>query len=320
MKKLAVNNKLVQVIAHRGASSLAPENTLAAASLAAELGADMWEFDVRMTRDGELILMHDETLSRTTNVQELFPTRTPWRVEDFTLEEIRKLDAGSWFLHQDPFGTIATGEVSLGQAQSYVREPVPTLKEALMFTKETGLFADIELKGESSFFGSSHRWREMIECTVDLIHNLKLEDRVFLSSFTPEMIKYVKERASNIATVLISVAMPSDPERILSEVCADGIAIHSTAFNSTVSRRLAKAGYKVYVWTVNDQEEIRRFLQVPGLTGIITDYPQRLLSVLGRVKKQPFNSKFANYRLCRCKVQSEKDGDGTAIHWNSGKT
>ena len=84
-------------IAHRGARSLAPENTLAAARKGLEVGADMWELDIQMTADGELIVIHDNTLKRTSNVREVFPKRKPWLVHEFTLDEIRLLDFGSWW-------------------------------------------------------------------------------------------------------------------------------------------------------------------------------------------------------------------------------
>jgi len=77
-------------IAHRGASSLAPENTLSAARKGLEAGADMWELDVQLTADGELIVIHDSTLKRTSNVEDVFPHRRPWQVHEFTLDEIRK--------------------------------------------------------------------------------------------------------------------------------------------------------------------------------------------------------------------------------------
>src|SRR6056297_3325387 len=99
-------------IAHRGAGSIAPENTLIAARKAHALGADYWEFDVQLTGDHRLILMHDDTLERTTNVEEVFPNRTSYRVGNFTLEEIRTLDAGSWFVNDDPFGEVEKGNVS----------------------------------------------------------------------------------------------------------------------------------------------------------------------------------------------------------------
>ncbi|WP_308119431.1 glycerophosphodiester phosphodiesterase family protein [Streptomyces sp. JJ38] len=103
----------VLAIAHRGASAYAPENTLAAADKARELGVEWVENDVQRTRDGELVVMHDATLARTTNVEEVFPDRAPWRVRDFTAAEIARLDAGSWF------------------DARYTGEPVPTLERLL---------------------------------------------------------------------------------------------------------------------------------------------------------------------------------------------
>ena len=97
-------------IAHRGARSLAPENTLAAAQKGLDTGADMWELDVGMTADGALFLIHDDTLERTSNAAQVFPQRAPWRVHEFTFDEIRQLDFGSWFVEQDPFGQIAAGK------------------------------------------------------------------------------------------------------------------------------------------------------------------------------------------------------------------
>jgi glycerophosphoryl diester phosphodiesterase len=84
-------------VAHRGASAYAPENTLAAVDKADALGIEWVENDVQRTKDGELVIMHDTTLDRTTNVEKVFPRRSPWKVSDFTAAEIRKLDAVSWF-------------------------------------------------------------------------------------------------------------------------------------------------------------------------------------------------------------------------------
>lgn len=85
------------VFAHRGASTEAPENTLAAVRRAHEQHIKWIENDVQRTKDGALVVIHDATLSRTTDVEQVFPDRSPWRVADFTLAEIRRLDAGSWF-------------------------------------------------------------------------------------------------------------------------------------------------------------------------------------------------------------------------------
>lgn len=86
-----------QVIAHRGASAYAPENTLAAIDKADDLGFRWVENDVQRTKDGQLVVIHDDSLTRTTDVEEVFPGRAPWKVKDFTAAEIAQLDAGSWF-------------------------------------------------------------------------------------------------------------------------------------------------------------------------------------------------------------------------------
>ncbi len=87
----------MDVVAHRGSSGAAPENTLAAVRLALRQKSDVMENDIQRTADGELVIMHDTTLARTTDVEQVFPARAPWNVGDFTLAEIKQLDAGSWF-------------------------------------------------------------------------------------------------------------------------------------------------------------------------------------------------------------------------------
>jgi len=109
-------------IAHAGARSLAPENTIAAASKALEVGADMWELDVAVTRDGELILFHDDSLARTTDAVNRFPDRAPWTFTTFSLAEVRSLNAGSWFAETDPFGEIAREVLPKQEDTSRTRE------------------------------------------------------------------------------------------------------------------------------------------------------------------------------------------------------
>ncbi|MCR4392428.1 MAG: glycerophosphodiester phosphodiesterase [Candidatus Acetothermia bacterium] len=273
----------VLVIAHRGARSVAPENTLAAAKAAWELGADAWEFDVQMTKDGELVLVHDDTLARTTNAREVFPDRSPWGVGDFTLEEIRCLDAGSWFVAQDPFGTIASGEVPQDQAEAYRGERIPTLREALLLTGELGLLANVELKGTRSFV-LSPRDRDVVERTVALIRELGMGGRVIVSSFDHEMIRHLKRIAPEIAGALLVSSMLYDPVAYLREVGADALNPRATAYDPARARALRQAGFGVYVWTVNEPTELSRFAREPDVSGIITDWPQRLLAILGRSK------------------------------------
>ena len=133
-------------IAHRGARSLAPENTLAAAEKGLEIGADLWETDVTVTADGKLILFHDLSLGRTTDVETLFPDRSPWIVSTFKLDEILQLNPGARFIETDPFEQIAEGVVSPGDLVDLICVRVPTLREALVFTQDTHWRVNLELK------------------------------------------------------------------------------------------------------------------------------------------------------------------------------
>lgn len=125
------------VVAHRGASAYAPEHTLAAYRLAIEQGADYVEQDLAITKDGVLICLHDRTLARTTNVEQVFPDRRPWLANDFTLAEIQRLDAGSWF------------------GARFAGERVPTFQEAIDLVKgRAGLYPELktpELYAERGF-------------------------------------------------------------------------------------------------------------------------------------------------------------------------
>jgi glycerophosphoinositol inositolphosphodiesterase len=106
-----------RLIAHRGASFLAPENTLTAMELAAALGAYGLESDVRLTSDGVPILLHDDTFERTTDVAVVFPGREKQPAESFSWVEVQQLNAGSWFIDRDPYGTLARGELAASTAQ-----------------------------------------------------------------------------------------------------------------------------------------------------------------------------------------------------------
>ncbi|HIE41540.1 MAG TPA: glycerophosphodiester phosphodiesterase, partial [Candidatus Aenigmarchaeota archaeon] len=156
---------------------------------ALEVGADGWELDVQMTRDRELVIIHDETLTRTSNVEELFPNRKPWLVRDFTLREIQKLDFGSWFNRTDPFGQIAAGKVSKEEQNSYRGLKILTLREALEFTKKTKWKVNIEIK---SFPFEPNNF-ELVEEVINLINQLGMEKMVMLSSFNHTYIKRVRE-------------------------------------------------------------------------------------------------------------------------------
>jgi glycerophosphoryl diester phosphodiesterase len=147
------------LVAHRGASAYAPEHTLAAYKLAIEMGADYVEQDLAVTKDGVLICLHDASLERTTNVEELFPgrvstqtiegkTRKAWLANDFTLAEIKTLDAGSWF------------------DKKFAGEKVPTFDEAVALIRgKAGIFP--ELKTPEIYAGRDIKFEELVAAALD---------------------------------------------------------------------------------------------------------------------------------------------------------
>ena len=192
-------------IAHRGACSLAPENTLVAARKALEVGADMWELDVQMTADEELIVIHDTTLKRTSNVEAVYPGRRPWQVHEFKLDEIRLLDFGSWFVRRDPLGQIAEGVVTRADRSSYVGVSAPTLREALSFTLEHGWLVNVEIKDLSGQPGNSH----IVNKVMALVEELDVVDMVLISSFNHDYLAQVRAAHPHIPTgVLVTKSHP----------------------------------------------------------------------------------------------------------------
>jgi glycerophosphoryl diester phosphodiesterase len=134
------------LIAHRGASMLAPENTIGAVELADAHQALGFETDLRISLDGVPFLMHDETLARTTNIAEVFPERINDRASSFTMEELKQLNAGLWFIQKDPYGTIDSGLVSQTQLSINQGQRIPTLKEALAAVEAKGMMIMFDMR------------------------------------------------------------------------------------------------------------------------------------------------------------------------------
>jgi len=267
-------------IAHRGARSLAPENTLAAAHKALEAGADIWELDVQMTADGELVVVHDTTLKRTSNVKDIFPHRRPWLVHEFTFDEIRQLDFGSWFVKQDPFGCIAAGEVSTTDLLNYNRQTAPTLEEALSFTKDHDWLVNVEIKDLSGKPGNGYIVRKV----VGLVERLDLVDTVLISSFNHDYLAQTRAAHPHIATGALVTRPDPRPASLLRQLGAQAYHPRMSSIRSSHIQRLLQQGYRVNVRTVNNRKVMLRLVKA-GVSGIFTDFPQLLSSVLSDVRK-----------------------------------
>ncbi|MBS3737197.1 hypothetical protein KGY72_08515 [Candidatus Bipolaricaulota bacterium] len=273
-------------IAHRGARSLAPENTLIAGRKAYEAGADAWEFDVRLAADEKFVVIHDETLHKTTNAEKIFPDSESYRVDSFEYSEIERLDAGSWFEREDPFGEINRGRVSTGDLRTYRGAKVPSLRQALDLTRELGWRANIELKPQD---GPEKLSPKVLRQLVDLVVGLGMEDDVVVSSFDHGMIRELHNFNSNVTGALIIEEPVPRPVEYLKRnkvkiynLCA---TLLGTEKGDRIIREVKEASsqFRVNVWTVNGGEEMKELLANPYIDGIITDYPGRLCKILTRV-------------------------------------
>jgi len=260
------------VIAHRGARSLAPENTLAAARAALEAGADLWETDVVVTGDGRLILLHDNSLVRTTDVAGRFPDRAPWKTETFTLSEICSLDAGSWFAKTDPFSTISAGVVTPEDLSGYRGERIPTLEEALRFTRDASFRVNLELKR----LPRSRKSFPLVEHVLSAIDDSGTGDgRVVISSFDHSLLREVSALNPSLEVqALIGHSEIRHLDWDTPEFKTYNV-LH-TLIDERWVRAMAEKGISVNIFTVNEKEEMLRFVKA-GAAGVITDFPQNII-------------------------------------------
>jgi len=272
---MPANGSKVKIIAHRGARSLAPENTISAAKKAFESLADGWELGVAMSVDGELVVLHDDTLERTSNVAEVFPDRSPWSVYDFTIDELKKLDVGSWFVESDPFEQIKKGNVSSEKVDEYIGESLPTLREALVFTKDNQWWVNIEIKDASGTPADAI----IVSNVVALVEELEMQDQVLISSFNFEYLKQVKNINNELPTGVLVNKIVMDPLALMQELDAQAFHPGMKVTSEKQVNLLLEEGYSVNVWTVNEETDMQKLIEM-GVTGIITDFPQRAFVLL----------------------------------------
>lgn len=262
---------MVLNIAHRGARSLAPENTLLAARRGLEAGADLWETDLAVTRDEQLILFHDDLLIRTTDVQHRFPDRARDPFTNFSLTEIRTLDAGSWFVEDDPHGQIAAGAVSESEQAACRGQKVPTLEEALVFTRDAGWKLNLELK----YLPASMADFPVVPRVLAMIDRVGIAlEQILISSFKHAWLEEVKVRRPAIEVQAL-IGYFTDQPLDWGDLTFATYNARCTLIQDEDIRQRKEQGLTINLFTVNDEAEMRRFMAL-GVDGIITDFPQRL--------------------------------------------
>ncbi len=244
-------------IAHRGASGagLAPENTLTAFERAIEIGVDAVELDVRSTRDGALVVLHDPLLDRTTDRE--------GPVHELTLAQVREADAGGWF------------------GRPFAGEKVPTLAEALDLLRRRAL-AVIEIKAD-----------HLAEAVLRVVDDLVVADQVVIQSFSSETLRRVKAIDGAAPAALLVGNLPTSPSRMrarrmVREVLSLGaniLNIWHTTLTPAFYEEVRKRGLTVWTWTVDEEVVLRDVVQM-GVQGIATNHPDRLNGVLEELARE----------------------------------
>ncbi|MDX2394674.1 glycerophosphodiester phosphodiesterase [Streptomyces sp. DK15] len=254
------------VYAHRGASAYAPENTLEAVDLARGLGFDWVENDVQRARDGELVVIHDDTLTRTTDVEEVFPDREPWRVRDFTAAEIARLDAGSWF---------ADGR--------YTGARVPTLREYLDRVRLNQQRLLLEIKKPELYPGIEEDTLEVLD-EAGWLEERRVADRLVVQSFSADSVSVVHDLRPDLVTAFLGTPAVADLPRY-AEFTDRINPMHTTISADWVAavHRLRGAHGRVMevdTWIVDDAATARK-VQDMGVDGIITNAPDVVREAVG---------------------------------------
>lgn len=247
------------IIAHKGASGVAPENTIVAFQAAIDMGVDMIELDVRNTHDEEIVVIHDETLDRTTN--------GTGAVHDYTLEEIRQLDAGSWF---DP---------------KFRDEKVPTLKEALdLINGKCKVLIEIKHMDHPHY-------HDFAEKLVDIIRLEKNGyDWIILQSEETQYLEEAHKYDDHVQTKKLMISEDSAPliafyietKMHLGRAKEDDrMKALNPEYHTLSTRRVFRMharGFEVYTYSPNTREDMVKMLHM-GVDGIITDYPDILVQI-----------------------------------------
>jgi len=249
----------VAVIGHRGSGAMAPENTLAAIRLALRQGADYIENDIMRTKDGRLVITHDLSLARTTDVEQVFPDRTSYQVADYTLAEIKQLDAGSWF-----------GAEFAGQRILTLREWVEAVGSS------AGML--LEAKDPWAFPGIETDIDKELRSIPTFVQALR-KGKVIMQAGDEPWLRAYNQLAPDVPVALLYYTRPTDEQLVSASTWLAAVNPALGNIDQAIVDRTHQLGLKTYVWTVNHGSDMNRGIDW-GVDGIITDYPGVLVQVL----------------------------------------
>ncbi|MFZ0334906.1 MAG: glycerophosphodiester phosphodiesterase family protein [Candidatus Acidiferrales bacterium] len=235
------------VIGHRGAPAYAPENTMASFRRAVELGATFIETDLRLSHDAQFVAMHDATLDRTSNGRGL--------VRDFTLAQLRELDAGSWY------------------GPKFAGEKIPTLEEILAFAREADVVFYLEIKHEAGW-GVHHG-------VAGALRGANEAARTVVISFDPSMLANLRRLDAGL---LMGFSFENPLENAVEKAQQIGvrqICPRADVVTRELLSQAHEAGLQVATWTVNEPAQMDALIAM-GVNGIMSDYPDRLRAAVNR--------------------------------------
>ena len=250
-------------IANAGGKGLGPENTIITLNYAVKAGADILEFDIHSTSDSVLVLLHDQKVNRTTNGYGY--------VWEYTLQELKQLDAGYYWTDDD----------SLNYPYRDMGITIPSLKEVLNIYN--GIRLNIEIKQDGAW---------IIQNLCNLIKEYKIEDKVLIGSFIDGVLNEFRAECPEVATSagrdesMLYYRLNSFHLGWLYSPSIDVFEIpefykKTHVINEQLITGLHKKNIPIYVWKVNEKEDMKRFIKL-GVDGIITDYPDRLAGILNK--------------------------------------
>ena len=245
--------------AHRGASESTPENTLTAFRAGTDQGADLIEIDVQRSSDGELVVIHDTTLARTTNVEDLFPDRAPWNVRDFTAAEMNTLDAGSW------------------KGAQFAGEKLPTFAESIEVIRKSGSGMLLEIKAPELYTGIEAEVSAELRESRGYVQSAVGQDKLMVQSFNFDSMRIFSEIEPTVPVGLLGT--PAIDQLPGFATWAEQINPAHKSIDAAYVAEVHRLGMDVLVWTVNSEADMVRAIDM-GVDGVITNRPDVLTALL----------------------------------------